>query len=125
MTSDIYRRLLSESARLQAARSLQTMLTILRRSRTPLPRRRLSAFVVFAKTGGFSDAEIEACARAQARSHERVILLSKDELEPYDIFERHAGADRMMKAQGLEGLANFTTQRFPKLRPEGFRTIRA
>ena len=90
-----------------------------------LPRRRVSAFVVFAKTGGFSDAEIDACARAQARWHERVILLSKDELEPYDIFERHPGADRMMKAQGLEGLAQFTTQRFPRLRPEGFRNVGA
>ncbi len=90
-----------------------------------LPRRRVSAFVVFAKTGRFSDAEIDACARAQARWHERVILLSKDELEPYDIFDRHPGADRMMKAQGLEGLAQFTTHRFPRLRPEGFKTVGA
>jgi hypothetical protein len=89
-----------------------------------LPRRRVSAFVLFAKTGQFSEAEIDACARAQGRWHERVILLSKDELEPYDIFERHPGADRTMKVQGLEGLASFTTRRFPKLRPEGFRTIR-
>ena len=89
-----------------------------------LPRRRLSAFVLFAKTGTFSATEIDACARAQARWHERVIVLSKDELEPYDIFERHPDADRMMKAKGLEGLARFTTHRYPKLRPEGVRTVR-
>ena len=88
-----------------------------------LPIRRMNVFVLFAKTGTFSEAEIEACAQAQPRWHERVIILSKDELEPYDTFERHPAADRIMKARGLEGLAQFTTYRFPTLRPEGFKTL--
>jgi len=85
-----------------------------------LSRRRVTVFIVFAKTGEFSEEEIKACARAQGRFDERVILLSKEELEPYHIFERHPSSDRRIKAVGLVGLAQFTTQRFPKLRPEGF-----
>jgi hypothetical protein len=45
------------------------------------PKRRLKVFVLFAKTGTFSDEEIAACAHAQDKWHSRVILLTKDELE--------------------------------------------
>jgi hypothetical protein len=82
-----------------------------------LPRRWMSTFIVFAKAGPFLPVEVEAAAAAQHPWTPRVILLSKDELEPYDIFERHPEVERMMRVQGLEGLAQFSVDRYPALRP--------
>jgi hypothetical protein len=83
------------------------------------PSRRLNVFVLFAKTGTFSDEEIASCACAQDKWHSRVILLSKDELEPYEIYDRHAKEPRL-RATGLEDLAAITTHLYPALRPTGF-----
>lgn len=86
-----------------------------------LPIRRVNAFIVFAKTGTFSAAEVDACRLAQGKWRERVILLSKDELEPYHIGERHSRRGR--QRHGLEGLADLTVQLHPSLRCEGFREV--
>ena len=91
----------------------------LRRVADTFPRNRLNPFILFAKTGHFSADEVEACAIAQDRWGPRVLLLSKDELEPYNILERRPGADRTLGAQGLEGLAQLMTTWYPQLRPSG------
>ncbi len=81
-----------------------------------LPHRRLNVFVLFAKTGTFSQEETEAAARAQDRWRSRVILLSKDELEPYRIYERHA-QEQQLGSMSLEDLAESTSLLYPRLRP--------
>ena len=92
----------------------------LRRVADVFPRDRLNPFILFAKTGNFSVDEIEACAIAQDRWKPRVLLLSKDELEPPDILYRHPDADRTLKAEGLEGLAQLMILWYPQLRPPGW-----
>jgi hypothetical protein len=82
-----------------------------------LSRCRVSAFIVFAKTGAFLPAEIQAAAAAQHSWTPRVILLSKEELEPYDVLERHPEVERRIRVEGLEGLAHFSVDRYPVLRP--------
>lgn len=82
-----------------------------------LPHRRVKVFIVFAKTGTFSAAEVDACRLAQGKWRERVILLSKDELEPYRVTERHPGMGGHL--HGLEGLASLTVQLHPSLRCDG------
>ncbi len=82
-----------------------------------LPMRRLSAFIVFAKTGAFLPAEVQAAAAAQHPWTPRVILLSKEELEPYEVFERHPEVERRIRVEGLEGLAHFSVEQYPVLRP--------
>lgn len=72
------------------------------------PARRLNVFVLFAKTGTFSDDEIAACARAQSKWYSRVIVLSKDELEPYDLYHRHDKLPRV-NLSGLERMAAITS----------------
>jgi hypothetical protein len=86
------------------------------------PSRRLNVFVLFAKTGTFSDEEIAACGRAQDKWHSRVIVLSKNELEPYHIYDRHQEEPRL-RATGLEDLAAITTHLYPALRPTGFEEL--
>jgi hypothetical protein len=82
------------------------------------PKRRLNVFVLFAKTGSFSDEEIASCAHAQDKWHSRVILLTKDELEPSHIYERH-NEEPQIRASGLEDLAATTSYLYPALRPTG------
>ena len=89
-----------------------------------LPHRRFNVFVVFAKTGHFSDQEIAACALAQHKWGSRVILLSQDELEPYFIYSRHPHEPRL-RTTGLEDLAQNTTHLYPALRPRGFAEVDA
>jgi hypothetical protein len=45
-------------------------------------------FIVFSKTSTFTDEEVERCKAAQGRLRQRVILLSKRELEPYYLYQR-------------------------------------
>jgi hypothetical protein len=52
-------------------------------------RRICRAFIVFAKTGEFSNDEIELCRTAQ-KNPPRVILLSRRELEPTFVYKRAA-----------------------------------
>ena len=84
-----------------------------------LPYRRVNVFIVFAKTGTFSEQEIEACSLAQHKWHERVIMLGKDELEPYEIDDRYAEGLRL-HLRNLEGLASNTVRVYPTLRCKGF-----
>jgi hypothetical protein len=87
-----------------------------------LPYRRLNVFILFAKLGTFSEEEIEACRLAQGRWRERVIMLGKDELEPYHIDERYSKELRL-PLRNLEGLASNTVRLYPRLRCEGFLEI--
>ena len=89
-----------------------------------LPYRRLNVFLVFGKTGKFSDEEVNAIAQAQDKWRSRIILLSQDELEPYFIYERHPKEPRLDRT-GVEDLANSTTYLFPALRPKGFAELEA
>lgn len=54
------------------------------------PPDRVRAYVLFSKTGEFSDAEVERCRAAQDPRRRRVILLSGRELEPYWVYEKTA-----------------------------------
>jgi hypothetical protein len=86
-----------------------------------LPQRRLNVFILFAKTGTFSQDEIDACCLAQHTWYERVIILGRDELEPYYIGERHPGEPRLLSS--LDELATDTVRRHPALRCTGLREI--
>jgi hypothetical protein len=82
-----------------------------------IPYRRMDVFILFGKTGVFTERDIDACRHAQGKWNERVILLSKDELEPYDIEDRLPEGEQL-RLKTLEGLASLTVQRFAALRPE-------
>jgi hypothetical protein len=84
-----------------------------------LPERRLNVFILFAKLGEFSGDEVRACALAQHRWKQRVILLSQRELEPFFLYERHDLKPRPTIA-GLEDLAAITVHLYPALRPKGW-----
>ena len=79
---------------------------------------RFAVFILFAKTGTFSQEEIDACRLAQHMWHERVIVLDKDELEPYEIDGRYPAGLRLQR-HNLEGLASNTVRRYPALRCRG------
>ena len=84
-----------------------------------LPDRCLNVFILFAKTGTFSEQEVVACSLAQHTWHERVIMLGKDELEPYQIDDRYPQGLRLHLGN-LEGLASNTVRLYPALRCKGF-----
>ena len=88
-------------------------------SRCTLPDRRMNVFILFAKTGTFTDEEVEACSLAQGKWRERVIMLGKNELEPYHVDERRP-KDPRLHVSGLEDLPNMTTRLYPSLRCKGF-----
>ncbi len=48
----------------------------------------VDSYLIFAKTGNFSDVEVARCERGQSRYRRRVILLSQRELEPYFVYEK-------------------------------------
>lgn len=50
------------------------------------PDHRIRPFIIFSKVSEFTPEEIKRCEKAQEDNRRRVILLSKRELEPYDIF---------------------------------------
>jgi hypothetical protein len=54
------------------------------------PADRFDVFLVFSKTGNFSDEEIDLCRAADSSNRRRTILLSARELEPYSIYEQAA-----------------------------------
>lgn len=87
-----------------------------------LPYRRFNVFILFAKTGTFSEEEVDACHLAQHKWRERVIMLDKDELEPYHIDDRYPEGLRL-HLHDLEGLANNTVRLYPALRCKGFLEI--
>jgi hypothetical protein len=78
----------------------------------------LAPYIVFAKLGAFTDAEVERCKVAKGRYRSRVILLSARELEPYFVYERTA-KDFMIDstAVSLQDLAQATESIFFSPRP--------
>ena len=83
------------------------------------PPERVTAYMVFSKTGPFSEAEIVRCKSAQIPHRPRVILLSDRELEPYHVYERTAKEfDIRSVVTSFRDLARETNNIFfaPKLR---------
>jgi hypothetical protein len=83
------------------------------------PPERVTAYIVFSKTGPFSEAEIARCKAAQTQHRPRVILLSDRELEPYHVYERTAKQfDIRSTATSFKDLARATNNIFfaPKLK---------
>lgn len=76
------------------------------------PNARFERFLIFAKTGPFTQEEIDRCKRAQMNNGRiRVILLSDRELEPYHAYERASKEFEMNStAISLGDLARSTYQ---------------
>ncbi len=84
------------------------------------PRRRIETYVVFSKTGTFTDEEVARCRRAQPLNRLGVILLSDRELEPYFVYERTEKEFKIRPtAISLDDLARNTHDIFfePKRKP--------
>jgi hypothetical protein len=78
----------------------------------------LSPYIVFAKLGTFTDAEVERCKLAKDRYRSRVILLSSRELEPYFVYERTTKEFEIdSTAVSLQDLAQATESIFFAPRP--------
>jgi hypothetical protein len=89
------------------------------------PRDHFDSFVIFAKTGAFTQAEVDRCKQTQlASGRSRVIMLSDRELEPYFFYER-AGKEFEMDTTviSLDNLAHSTSQLYfypkPKMPAHG------
>jgi hypothetical protein len=66
-------------------------------------------FIIVAKTGAFSEAEVETCRKAALPHRDRVIMLSGRDLEPYFILEKVQRAlDAALGSASLKGLAAVT-----------------
>lgn len=77
------------------------------------PPDRVRTYIVFSKTGSFTQDEILRCKNAQNELGPRVILLSERELEPYFIYEK-TGKEFAIRKMGssLQNLADVTNQVF-------------
>lgn len=83
-----------------------------------LPRTRFDVFPTFAKTGELSTAEIERCLEPPDTYPRRRILLTRPELEPYDLHERlSALPSRLSYTSDLEGLAEASFRLYWKEEP--------
>lgn len=74
-----------------------------------IPRNLAQSFILFAKTDTFSPEEVRLAKSLNSQYQRRVILWSRDELEPYFLYERSAeklGQDRY--ATSLTDMANVT-----------------
>jgi hypothetical protein len=70
-----------------------------------------SAFIMFAKTEAFTENEIRLARTLNSDHHWRVILWSRDELEPYDVYERSGEKLGQRKYAGtLTDMARITHQ---------------
>jgi hypothetical protein len=65
-----------------------------------LPRRRVSGFLVFAKTSDFTESEIERCRQGSTKHERRVVLLGPRELEPFYAYEESARTHNVDKFSG-------------------------
>lgn len=80
-----------------------------------LPHDRIRVYILFSKLSNFSEEEVERCRKAQAKYWLRVILWSKEQLEPYMLYERapkESGVDAL--AAGLDDMAAATAVLFFK-----------
>jgi hypothetical protein len=53
-----------------------------------VPSELADTFIMFAKTEAFTNEEVQQAQTLNSQYQKRVILLSVDELEPYDVYER-------------------------------------
>ncbi len=60
----------------------------MRRLADAFPRKRFDVFIVFAKLAPFSDDEIALAKSLNEKYHQRVVLLTDRELEPFHLYER-------------------------------------
>ena len=70
-----------------------------------------NVYILFAKLGPFTDAEIERCKQAQGKYQQRVIMLTDKQLEPYFISEGFAKEYENI-GYGLSGLASVTSMMY-------------
>jgi hypothetical protein len=92
------------------------------------PPERVAVFLIFSKTGPFSEAEIARCKAAQDMRERRVILLSDRELEPYHVYDQTAQQFNVdATAISLADLATATHDIFfqPRVKPLGAITASA
>lgn len=83
----------------------------LRAIASAFPASRLDVFPTFSKSGGFSPKELARCLGPGEVEGTKHILLSKHELEPYDLHQRFAGLPhRLQYDASLSVLAEATTQ---------------
>jgi hypothetical protein len=69
------------------------------------------AFILFAKTDAFTENEIRLAQTLNSEHHRRVILWSRDELEPFHLYERsEARLGQQQLATTLGDMANVTAQ---------------
>ena len=91
----------------------------LRRVADRLRTRQLETFIVFAKLGSFSDAEVALAKSLNGPWQHRVILLTDQELEPYEIYGRHRdGAEGRLYGGSLSALAQASEKPFAGLRSD-------
>ena len=91
-----------------------------------LPPERVSVYLVFSKTGPFSEAEIARCKSAQDARQQRVILLSDRELDPYFVYERTAQQFNIDgTAISLEDVARATPDIFFNPKPKSVNAVAA
>jgi hypothetical protein len=67
----------------------------------------LYCYIVFSKTGPFSEEDIESCRQANGRGSNRVIMLSARELEPYHVYEKTSAEFEIQR--GGHSLADMTS----------------
>jgi len=60
----------------------------MRRLADAFPRKRFDVFIVFAKLAPFSDDEVALAKSLNEKYHQRVVLLTDRELEPFHLYER-------------------------------------
>jgi len=75
------------------------------------PRSRMDLFPTFAKVSDFTQHELERCLEAENRYPKRHILLSRAELEPYDLHERFSQLKSGLRySSAVEDLAEATQE---------------
>jgi hypothetical protein len=78
-----------------------------------MPKHRFDCFILFAKLAPFSDEEITLAKSLNTDYAERVILLTHDELEPYNLYDRHKDAKNgRIYASSLSDMAQATRELF-------------
>ena len=85
----------------------------LRRIGGSLPQRRFTVFFLLSKLAAFTEEEVALASTLNVSGQARTILLTDQELEPYDIFERlNQSGSRRWYAGSPEDLAQWTADRY-------------
>jgi hypothetical protein len=72
------------------------------------PDNRIRPFIIFSKVSEFTPEEIKRCEKAQEDNRRRVILLSKRELEPFDVFHHTRKEFDVQACISLQDMADNT-----------------